>query len=144
MKLSPHFSLDEATISQTATRLGIDNTPSPDVIKNMVVAADGMELVRDLLSVPIHVNSWFRCLRLNRSIGSKDTSAHIQGFAVDFIAPKYGTPKEICKAIIDSDINYDQIIQEGNWVHISFSPKMRKIALTATFNNSIVTYTEGV
>ena len=144
MKLSEHFSLQEAIISQEATRRGIDNTPSAQIVKNMVETAAGMEQVRDLLGAPIHVNSWFRCLRLNRAIGSSDTSAHIQGYAVDFICPSFGTPKEICESIQKSDIVFDQLINEQNWCHISFAPAKRRNVLTAEFYNGKARYRGGL
>lgn len=69
------------------------------------------------------VNSWFRLLDLNRFIGSKDTSQHPKGEAVDFISPKFGTPEEICRKIITNKdlINFDQLIFEYTWVHISWN-----------------------
>ena len=57
MQLSEHFSLEEATHSDTATRLGISNQPSPQQLENMKVAAAGMEKVRELLGKPININS---------------------------------------------------------------------------------------
>lgn len=144
MKLSEHFTLDEAILSQTAVRLGIENVPDKYTVSHMVQSANGLEQVRDLLGCVMHVNSWFRILRLNRAIGSHDHSAHIQGWAVDFTAPNFGTPLEICKAIVESDIDYDQVINEQKWVHISFAPTMRKMALTAHFNNGRAEYKEGI
>lgn len=133
MNLSQHFTLDEATFSETAVRKGIDNTPSATVIANMVKASAGMEMVRDVLRAPVHISSWFRCLLLNRAVGSSDTSGHRQGWSIDFKAPKFGTPKEICEAIVRAGIKFDQLIYEGTWVHISFDPAMRGQVLTAVF-----------
>lgn len=128
MRLSAHFSFEEATISQTAARLGIENEPSDAVIKNMEKAALGMELVRlELNQNLIHVSSWFRCLELNRAIGSKDTSAHVTGFAVDFTCPTYGNPDTIVRKIIASKVPFQQIIREyDRWVHIAFNGTDRK------------------
>lgn len=133
MKLSEHFDLSEAIASDTAERLGLDNTPSDTVLQNMKKAAVGLELVRSLLLVPISISSWYRSLLLNRAIGSSDTSAHRQGWAIDFKAPAFGTPKDICEAIVKSDIKFDQLIFEGSWVHISFDPLMKGQKLTAIF-----------
>jgi len=124
-QLSEHFSLLEATHSSTAARLNIDNSsPSAEVIAAATRTAVKMEKVRSILNKPIHVDSWIRCLELNRALGSKDTSKHILGLAVDFIAPQYGTPLAICQLLIaNADlIGYDQLILEHTWVHISFSP----------------------
>jgi len=119
---SPHFSLDELTFSETATRKGIDNTPSDDVLDNLYKTAMEMENVRELLdNNPILISSGYRCLALNELLGSKPTSAHIRGLACDFTCPKFGDPHDIVDAIFGSDILYDQIILEHNsWCHLAF------------------------
>lgn len=131
MKLSPHFSLEELTHSNTAARLGIDNTPTVEIIDNLTFLAKELENVRTLLSHPMLINSGFRCYALNDFLGSKRTSSHTKGLAVDFISPSYGNPRSIVSAIVKSDINYDQVILEyDRWVHLSFHPtKPRKQAL---------------
>jgi len=81
-----------------------------------------MENVRELLNNnPILISSGYRCLELNTLLGSKPTSAHIKGLAVDFTCSKFGYPDDIVDAIFRSDILYDQIILEfDKWVHIAF------------------------
>ena len=122
IKASPHFSIEELTFSETAARKGIDNTPPQEVLDNLLITAWSMENVRELLdSNPIHISSGYRCLALNELLGSKRTSAHIRGLAVDFTCRQFGTPNEIVFALINSDIPYDQVILEFNqWVHLSF------------------------
>ena len=142
--LSSHFTFEEAVISQTATRKGIDNTPSPEVKENMVEAAQRMEEVRDLLDAPILVSSWFRCPKLNSAIGGASTSAHVQGGAIDFTAPQFGTPQDVCRKIQASGLTWDQLIFEGTWTHISFDPKQRMQVMTAHFVGGRTTYTQGV
>lgn len=125
--LSAHFSLEEAITSQTASRLGIDNDPPLDVVLNMKRAALGMEQVRQLLGQPIHINSWFRCNALNAAVGSKPTSDHITGYAIDFTCPSYGTPEKIVKEILASNIDFKKVILEfGSWVHIAFNGMQRQ------------------
>jgi hypothetical protein len=132
VQLSPHFSLSEFTLSQTASRLGVDNTPDETVIARLRQTAESMEEVRDLLGgKPILISSGYRSLAVNRALGSSDTSAHIKGYAVDFICPAFGSPLAICKALSKSKLEFDQIIEEmGTWVHISFDPRMRGQVLT--------------
>jgi len=122
IKASPHFTIDELTFSETAARKGIDNTPSDDVLDNLYKTAMEMENVRKLLGNNfIHISSGFRCVELNTLIGSKKTSSHVRGLACDFTARGYGNPNDIVSAIVNSDINYDQLILEyDSWVHISF------------------------
>lgn len=132
MNLSPHFTLAEMTFSQEAARRGIDNTPGPEVVHRLARTAQGLEAVRIRLGgAPITVTSGYRCLQLNRSIGSRDDSQHLLGEAADFICPRFGSPTEVAVALRDSGIEYDQLILEfRRWVHISFGPRRRHEALT--------------
>jgi putative chitinase len=140
MRLTKHFTLDEFVRSDTAVRKGIDNNPSDSLIEHLKLAALGMEAVRELLQVPILVTSGYRCLALNKTIGGSKSSAHMQGFACDFIAPKYGNALAIVTAIKEAGILVDQCIMEGTWTHISFDPKMRQEFMTATFINGKAIY----
>lgn len=131
MRLSPHFSLEELTHSDTAVRLGIDNTPTVEIIDNLTYLAGELEYVRTILGHPMLISSGFRCHVLNNHLGSKRTSSHTKGLAVDFICPSFGNPHSVVSAIVAANINYDQVILEyGRWVHLSFHPtKPRKQAL---------------
>lgn len=124
--LSDHFSLDELTV----TRQPFDNTPSKDVILRLVNTAKNMEKVREVLGTVILVTSGYRSPRVNAAVGGSDNSDHMRGDAVDFISPRFGTPLQICRAIAKSGIKFDQLIEEGTWVHISFGPRMRQEILT--------------
>jgi hypothetical protein len=65
------------------------------------------------------VNSAFRSKLVNDAVGSKDTSQHRVGCAADIRVPGV-TPDEVVKAVIASDLAYDQIIREfDRWTHIS-------------------------
>ena len=120
--LSPHFTLDELTISETAERLGLDNTPGPDALAALRCTAAYLEDVRlRLAAAPILVSSGYRSPAVNAAVGSKLDSQHVLGQAVDFIAPRYGSPAQIVTTLAGSDIPFDQLILEfGRWVHISF------------------------
>jgi zinc D-Ala-D-Ala carboxypeptidase len=123
VRLSPHFTLDELTVSTTAARKGWDNTPNATEKTNLIRVALLLEQVRDLFNLPIVVNSGYRAKILNDYIGSKDTSQHRIGCAADITIPGK-TPKQVVEAIVKSDIPYDQVIQEfadggGGWIHIS-------------------------
>lgn len=130
MILSEHFSLEEATHSDTAIRLGINNQPDASQLENMKKAAIGMEQVRALLGKSISVNSWIRLPEVNVAVGGSKVSSHMDGWAIDFVSP-FGTPYAVCKAIEASGIKFDQMIHEyGKWTHISFAPEMRQQKLT--------------
>jgi len=79
-----------------------------------------LEQVKTLLGgKPVMINSGFRSKAVNDSVGSRDTSQHRIGAAADIRVPGM-TPDEVVKAIMASDIGYDQIIREFNsWTHIS-------------------------
>lgn len=134
MKLTQNFRLEEFLVSETAARFGIDNTPTHEVIDNLKRLASVLEDVRARLGKPIIITSGYRSPALNAVIpGSSRNSMHQQGLAVDFISPTYGTPYEICKAISETNIEFDQLIHEfGNWVHFGLSNEPpRKQLLTA-------------
>jgi zinc D-Ala-D-Ala carboxypeptidase len=129
-QLTQHFSLEEFTHSQTASRLGIDND-LPIALKAAAIrTCQGLEQVRIVLNAnAIHISSGYRCKALNDAVGSKDSSQHMKAEAVDFTSP-FATPRRIVETIIDSDIDYDQIILEfDSWVHISFAERNRFQAL---------------
>lgn len=146
MSFTDHFSLAELSHSATAERMGIDNTPPDSLIPHLFILAVGLEQIRKLLGgLPIKIDSAYRCEALNVEIGGAKHSAHIDGYAADFTCAEYGTPFEIAYAIVASDIRFDQLIQEGTWVHISFAPAMRRDVLTAHRTpRNITTYTKGL
>ena len=153
MNLSEHFGLDEFTASQTATRHSIDNTPSEKIVENLRMLAALLEQVRELLGGhSIRISSGYRCLELNRAIGSSDSSAHVRGWAADFTCPSFGSPIEVAKKIAESNLKFDQLIYEGGtpekpiatWIHISCDPKNRRDILTATFIKGKAFYTKGL
>lgn len=145
MRLSKYFTLEELTFSQTALRRGLNNTPSKAMILKLTWLAAQMDTVRALLGHPIHISSGYRSASVNRAIGGSSTSQHCKGEAVDFVCPAFGTPRDICVAVMKSNIPYDQLIYEGTWVHISFSKtNNRRQVLTAKFSSGTVQYTSGI
>ena len=135
MNLSNHFTLAELTKTELRK---FDNTPPPAIIPNLKRMAEKLERVRELLGgQPIVINSGYRSKDVNKAVGSKETSAHREGLAADFICPQYGSPLAICKRIIASDLHYDQVILEfynpttgSGWVHLGLGAKMRRQTLT--------------
>ena len=129
MQLSEHLTLAEVTKSQTATRLGIDNTPTIDHMESLrAVAQKVFEPIRNHFGVPIAVTSGYRSKGLNEAIGgSSRRSQHCKGQALDIDADVYGrvTNAEIFHYIKDH-INFDQLIWEfgddknPDWVHVSY------------------------
>lgn len=128
MKLSENFTLEEMFKSSTAVRLGIDNTTDdPIIIGNLIgLIKNVWQPVRDQFGAVV-VNSAYRCLELNRAIGSKDTSQHITGEAMDGEA-LYAGNYEVAEWIRDN-LDFDQLILEfyesgqprSGWVHCSYN-----------------------
>lgn len=150
VKLSPNLTLSEATKSQTAVRLGIDNTPTHDHFQNLVVIATKVfQKVRDHFGVPIAVTSGYRSPALNKAIGGSERSQHTKGEALDLDADVFGnvTNKEIFDYIKDN-LEFDQLIWElGSddnpaWVHVSHKANgtNRNQVLRATRENGKTTY----
>lgn len=142
-QLTDHFSLEEMCRSSTAERLGIKNDPNPMIVSNLGRTARGLEEVRSLLGHPIYIDSGYRCPYLNRVVGGAANSQHMVGMAVDFTCPGFGGAIDIARTIAASGIVFDQLIQEGSWVHISFSDTPRRNVLTAHFGAFGTTYTQG-
>jgi hypothetical protein len=130
-QLSKNFQLQEFLVSQTASRHGYSEQwkPSGEVVKNLTtLAINAMQPIREQFGV-IQITSGYRCLRLNRAIGSSDGSDHVRGWAADFVSPNHS---ELTLAKwIQKNINYDQLILEfgtlknPSWIHLSVNPRMR-------------------
>jgi zinc D-Ala-D-Ala carboxypeptidase len=125
--MTPHFTLAELTAT---SHRQFDNTPNETELANLQKLAEFLEQVKTTLDgKPIMINSAFRSKQVNDSVGSKDTSQHRLGYAADFKVPGM-TPDQVVRAIIASDLQFDQVIREFDaWTHISISPYPRRQAL---------------
>lgn len=128
MQLSDHFTLSELTKSSTAERLGIANEPGSTEVENLIMVCDQiLEPVRNHYGIAFAPNSGFRCLELNRAIGSSDKSQHVTGQAVDFEVPGMDN-KDVALWVVDN-CQFDQLILEfykegepsSGWVHCSYT-----------------------
>jgi hypothetical protein len=115
--LTNNFSLEELTVTDHRT---LDNTPNYQERANLQRLAEFLEKVKELLGgKPTMINSAFRSKAVNDACGSKDSSQHRVGCAADIRVPGM-TPDEVVKAIIASDLPYDQVIREfDRWTHVS-------------------------
>ena len=143
-KLSQNLSLHEVTRSSTAKRLGIDNTPTPEHLQNLILLAQKIfEPIRAHFEKPIGVSSGYRSRALNAATpGSSPTSQHSTGEALDLDQDMMGTGitnKQVFD-FIRNNLEFDQLIweygtdKEPDWVHVSFesSGKQRKQVLRCT------------
>ena len=129
MQLSKHFKLEEFTKSQTAIRKGINNEAGSGEIKNLTdLCYTVLEPVRAKFDKPITVTSGFRSEELCEAIGSKKTSQHAKGQAVDFEIA--GVSNLQIAVWIEANCDFDQLILEfwkaedkdpnSGWVHCSY------------------------
>ena len=133
MRLSKNFTLKELTRSNTALRLGIDNTPSKEGILKLTLLATFLQVIRDRIG-PLRITSGYRSAQLSEVIGSSSNSQHCRYEAVDMQFVKRGKMDniKIYDALIDLDLDFDQCILEfGNatehidptepdWIHLSW------------------------
>lgn len=125
MQLTPHFSLAELTASSTAKRLGLDNTPTPEALQRLTLTAAMLERVRAHLRVPVIVTSGYRSRAVNAAVGGVTSSDHAIGSAADIVAPKFGAPYAVARALAPhiGALCIGQIIYESvsgkQWVHLS-------------------------
>lgn len=123
-----YFTLKELTRSATAEAKGIDNTPTPEVEKNLTLLVENvLDPLRKLSGKPITVNSGYRCPELNKAVGGSKTSDHVKGFAADITG---GSKEENERLfyLIKNNFNFKQLIDEKNfsWVHVSYDPSNLK------------------
>jgi len=120
-----YFTIEELTKSDTATRRGIDNTPTEEAKRNLTTLVDKvLDPLRAAWGAPIVVNSGYRCPALNEAVGGSKTSDHMTGRAADIEAADR-TPASNARlfALAQSlGISFDQLIDESNmsWVHVSY------------------------
>ena len=147
--ISKHISYKEGVYSVTAMRRGIDNIPNGEQLANMeLLAKKVFEPLREWVSGPIKINSFFRCPELNKAIGGSKKSQHCHGQAID-IDDTYGVvANSDMYNYIKNNLDFDQLIWEfgdddnPNWVHVSYVSKEdnRKRCLRASKSGGTTLY----
>ncbi|MBB1649833.1 D-Ala-D-Ala carboxypeptidase family metallohydrolase [Delftia sp. UME58] len=146
MQLTPHFSLTEMTASSTAQRQGLDNTPTPEALQRLALTAAMLERVRAHLGVPIIVTSGYRSRAVNAAVGGVTSSDHAIGAAADIVAPQFGMPYAVAKALAPhvNALGIGQIIYESvggkHWVHLSTRTPDKPVnrVITVSGKNTLV------
>jgi uncharacterized protein YcbK (DUF882 family) len=107
-KLTEHFSKEEFDC-----QCGCGNG---DIIisENLVFE---LECVRVHYGKPMRINSGIRCLSHNRKIGSRDTSSHIKGLAVDISCNNMGTRLKLVKHLL-RDGEFTRIGFHREFIHV--------------------------
>ena len=121
MRISEHISFEEATLSPTAIRNGIDNMPNDQELNNMkLVAEHCFEPLRKMWGKPIKINSFFRSQKLNQLVGGSPLSQHTKGQAIDITTGSKSENKKLFELV--KTLDFDQLINEYDfsWLHISY------------------------
>jgi len=152
MNLSANFTLKELTKSDTATRLGIDNTPDDATIDNLKLLCEMvLQPVREHFGKSVTVNSGYRSPESNAAVGGSKTSDHCKGQAADIEIDGLPNP-ELAQWIMDN-LDYTQLILEfytqgqpnSGWVHVSYDlNNLKKQELTAVKVAGKTTYLNGL
>jgi hypothetical protein len=139
-QLTANFSLHELSKSETALRMGYDNTPDEEATENLRLLCEKvLQPVRDHYGKGVKVNSAYRSPESNAAVGGSKTSDHCKGMAADIEIPGVANA-DLAQWIMDN-LDYTQLILEfytpgipdSGWVHVSYDPNnLKKQELTAT------------
>lgn len=138
--LSPHFNLSE--VISTCVKGGVSANyhalfDSTAYLFNAIALAQTLEHIRHhaFNDTPIHVNSWFRCPMVNKSVGGVSNSLHLVGRAVDIRSDKF-SPSEMYD-ILNKKYKHrlDEIILYPSFVHLAINPVRygKEIVLPQTY-----------
>lgn len=117
-----HFTIKELCKSDTATRRGIKNEPTEEVVRNLIALVDNvLDPLREWYGKPIYVNSGYRCPLLNKAVGGVANSQHLSGEAADIDVNDTKENRKLF-AWIEENCEFDQLLWEngGAWIHVSY------------------------
>lgn len=123
-----YFTIKELTASATAIRKKIDNTPTTDIMVNLIDLVEAiLDPLREWYGKPIYINSGYRCKALNKAVGGARNSQHTKGQAVDFDTRSKKDNEKLFNYIKDN-MEFDQLIDEKNysWIHVSYNKKYNR------------------
>lgn len=151
-QLTANFSLHELSKSETALRMGFDNTPTPEAEANLKALCEHvLQPIRDHYGKGVKVNSAYRSPESNAAVGGSKTSDHCKGMAADIEIP--GVPNAELAEYIKANHKFTQLILEfytpgipdSGWVHVSYDQSnLKGQCLTATKQNGKTVYLPGL
>ena len=152
MQLSANFSLHEMSKSETALRMGFDNTPTKEAEAHLKLLCDNiLQPVRNHYGKGVKINSAYRSPESNAAVKGSKTSDHCKGMAADIEIP--GVPNAELAEYIKANYKFKQLILEfytpgipdSGWVHVSYDPNnLKNECLTATKQNGKTVYLPGL
>ena len=117
-----YFTIKELVRSDTARRLGIDNTPPASAVRALHELVDHvLDPLRKAWGGPIRVNSGYRCPELNKAVGGSPNSQHQRGEAADITVGSPARNRRLLTLIKRLNLPVDQCIDEKGcrWIHVS-------------------------
>lgn len=126
LKLTTNFYLSEFVISQVAERYSYRNEPNDTQIKNLsYLCSNVLQPLREIIKVPIFINSGFRSFDVNVAVGGRFNSQHLEGKAADFVVPSMNLVNVF--NIVLQYLSFDQLIYEfGKWIHVSWNGELNR------------------
>ena len=119
-QITKNFTLSEFIDSDTADRLGIDNTPTEQAVENITLLCTKLlQPLRSLYGKPMNINSGYRCEELNEAVGGVESSQHRQGLAADV---RCENPKALLSCLLSSGLMFDQAVLYPTFLHLSYRP----------------------
>lgn len=116
-----HFTIRELTRSETAVRMGIDNTPPYEAVENMRrLISEVLDPAREELGIPIIVNSGYRSVRLNKAVRGVPRSYHLYGRAADLNTGTIEGNRKLFEIL--KRLPHVELIWEtgGVWIHVAY------------------------
>lgn len=111
MKLTKNFNLIEFHCK--------DGTEVPfNLACNVLKLAEALQVIRDHIKVPIHINSAYRTLEHNKKINGAKNSYHLKAMAAD-ITVKTISPEKMM-ITVNELINQNKIPQGGLFLYPGF------------------------
>ena len=130
MKITEHFSLEEFERSETAMRLGIDNTVPNRLLPNIQALCENvLEPLRQQFDEPVYISSGYRCPRLNKAVNGAKKSQHMKGQAADIYSRQGAKRLREWYLWMVDNLSFDQLIWETRdggrrkWIHVSYVSK---------------------
>lgn len=126
VKLTNNFYLKEFVISQVAVRHGYRNEPNEKQIENLrLLCVNVLQPLREIINVPIFINSGFRSFDVNAAVGGRFNSQHLEGKAADLVVPSMNLA-DVFNIVLER-ISFDQLIYEfGKWIHVSWNGELNR------------------
>lgn len=129
--MGQYFTIEECCVSASHPKLVEIPQKGSSIYNNLTYLIERLDIIREKWGGPIIVTSGYRNNALNQAVGGSRTSFHRLGLAAD-IHPKNGNIMDLAECIINSGLEFDQLILEFvsvknkeitdcKWIHIGFA-----------------------